>query len=65
MIKPIERQNSFLLPDELGWECNDELQELILDWAKRASNYSDLPASVVGAELIDDMYAVIKKYQNV
>lgn len=64
--------HEFLLPDELGWKCNDELNQLLEDWSKKMSGYAK-DAGTFGefkqlmevgkAELIDDFYAIIKKYQ--
>jgi hypothetical protein len=66
-------KNEFLLPDELGWKCNDELGEVIDDWCeciykvvKKCPNENNRHAlwSVTKAQLMDNMYAVIKKYQS-
>lgn len=67
------KKNEFLLPDELGWACNDEISGLmkkklfkIAQLAERnsddSSNYMLLEVGI--AEIIDDMYAIIKKYQK-
>lgn len=59
--------NEFSLPDDLGWECNDELQKCIDVWAVKAIPILELgavPPGIIKAELIDDMYAIIKKYQQ-
>lgn len=59
----------FSLPDDLGWECNDELQGVINDWLETASKYKGelkdpMMMAVLKAELIDNMYSVIKKWQQ-
>lgn len=67
-------EHEFLLPDELGWECNDEVHKAIEDWltmvAKnrekngyKIGNEFRLFMTVAIAELSDDVYAIIKKYQ--
>lgn len=69
--------NQFLLPDELGWECNDKVSKLIDKWfnsfVELASklgkdildkNEVNMLWEVGKAELMDNMYAVIKKYQT-
>lgn len=64
--------NQFLLPDELGWECNDKISKLIDEWTEYIatfvkkypeSNYNFGLWQVAKAQLMDDMYAVIKQYQ--
>lgn len=64
-------RNDFLLPDELGWDCNDELNEIVKDKIKTLENAlsmgaikSGIYADVWIANLLDDIYAVIKKYQK-
>lgn len=65
--------NQFLLPDELGWECNDEISACVDKWVNQISDAVDSAASsdtkrtvwsVAKAELMDDIYAIIKKYQG-
>jgi hypothetical protein len=65
--------NQFLLPDELGWECNDILSDMLLEYALKATtvclentekNYMSAMLRVVTAEYMDNMYAVILKYQK-
>lgn len=65
--------NEFLLPNELGWECNDELSDLLERWhtdwfTQRQLGKFEAPTwaqwKVHKATLIDEMYAVIKKYQE-
>lgn len=67
--------NEFTLPDDLGWECNDEVSKIIADWLTRIGkdrekkNYATgnefkLYIGVAIAELSDDVYSVIKKYQQ-
>lgn len=65
--------NEFLLPDELGWEANDELNALIKKKIERLQELNEtkidgvrasIHIDVFIAELIDDIYAVIKKYQE-
>lgn len=65
--------NEFLLPEELGWEANDEISELIINrlqklaklWEKTGgdpnNSYALLKIGV--AEIMDDVYKLIKKYQ--
>jgi len=64
--------NDFLVPDELGWECNNEISTLIDEIMQRFEDKTnDLPFHekvtvwhVTKAELMDNIYAVIRKYQN-
>jgi uncharacterized protein YegP (UPF0339 family) len=66
-------KNEFLLPDDLGWACNDEVHKVIADWLQKVSKYWNKQGAPVGnelqmfmtvaiAELSDDVYSVIKKY---
>lgn len=57
--------NEFLLPNELGWVCNDKLQEYVKGWYARTEvlTKEGVPLTVSTAELIDNVYAIIKKYQ--
>lgn len=67
--------HEFLLPDELGWACNDEVSKAIDKWRndftknmKRAGtdengNWPMALWEVSKAELMDEIYAIIKKYQ--
>lgn len=64
-------KNDFLLPDELGWDCNDELNALVKSHIKKLESIADGSAQKQGfivdiwiAELLDDTYAIIKKYQT-
>jgi len=59
----------FGLPDDLGWECNDEISEYIDIWAAelastimKADSFIIWPVSK--AQLMDNIYAIIKKYQE-
>lgn len=57
--------NEFLLPNELGWDCNDEMRTRIEKFVKSIKD--GLPPFVLEAaqaELSDDLYAIIKKYQE-
>lgn len=74
--------NEFLLPNELGWDCNDEIKARINSWlaacsVRQSDIMSDIRVSqetryetlktfneVANAELADDIYAIIKKYQE-
>jgi hypothetical protein len=62
--------NEFLLPTELGWKANDELADYIDEWVRVLRQeillfeHSDPKLwSIAKAELMDNMYAIIKKYQ--
>lgn len=61
--------NDFLLPDDLGWECNDEVSRLIDAWATNLDRDGQFTPgvpvlwSVAKAELMDDIYDIIRKYQ--
>lgn len=64
-------ENEFLLPDELGWEANDEVTDLVnKSMAKIGENVTGeggidhFTISVGVAQMIDDIYALIKKYQK-
>lgn len=57
--------NEFLVPNELGWDCNDEMRartEKFLESLEKGLNPIVLEAAK--AELSDDLYAIIKKYQE-
>lgn len=70
-------EHSFLLPDELGWACNDEISQYIDVWAlkllpailSKKANFAESMNSrqmlweVGKAELMDNVYAIIKKHQ--
>jgi hypothetical protein len=64
------QRNDFLLPDELGWECNDEISNAIDLWAKDCDRAdpertdSKMLWGVAKAQLMDNIYAIIKKYQG-
>lgn len=71
----MKQRNDFLLPNELGWKCNDELSELLsqyaFDWSTVLTEYArkdqksgELLAMVITAEAMDNIYAVIKEYQK-
>jgi len=57
----------FLLPDELGWECNDKLSILFGEYAVVYSTLAlrnemgAMKACV--AEFTDKSYSIIKEYQ--
>lgn len=66
-------RNDFSLPDDLGWDCNDELSELIIGWLAeflpklpplQDHNAFTAMTKVGVAQLMDDVYTVIKKYQE-
>lgn len=67
-------RNEFLLPNELGWEANDKigmrLREYANAWATSVmENMNDeqrahVMSAVLTAEAMDDVYAIIKKYQK-
>lgn len=69
----MSRTTAFLLPDELGWECNDEINAMI---TKKLLKLGKLGVEAGGisskgilleitiAEIIDSSYAIIKKYQK-
>lgn len=65
--------NQFLLPDELGWDCNDEISELMIDKLAKLAEHVLKAGSTIAkrrmikagvAEIMDEVYAIIKKYQN-
>jgi len=69
------KRNDFILPDDLGWGCNDELSEMMYEYAEKAieivlkgmtadHNKAGGYLTVLTAEYMDNMYAVIKKYQK-
>lgn len=61
----------FSLPDDLGWECNDEISKYLDDWMLMVGNMLD-PMKPVDrefwqvskAELMDNVYSIIKRYQD-
>jgi hypothetical protein len=61
--------NEFLLPTELGWKANDELADYVDKWVNKLRDellleHNDPKLwSIAKAELMDNMYAIIKKYQ--
>ena len=59
-------KNDFLLPDELGWECNDKISKYIDEWVKNLTKHQSTPWvwPVAKAELMDNVYAIIKEYQK-
>jgi len=68
-------RNDFLLPDELGWECNDEISKYMDKWFNQLISHAKeiLQSDTVGmyalfqiskAEIMDNIYAIIKKYQT-
>lgn len=67
--------NAFSLPDDLGWQANDEVHKTIADWLIKTGRIQEKRNFVVGgefrmfmevaiAELSDDVYTIIKKYQG-
>lgn len=69
--KIIDAPNEFLLPDELGWECNDKISEYIDEWAKTYVSFMKKTGDdntalweISKAQLMDNIYAIIKKYQE-
>jgi hypothetical protein len=73
MKKLKQATNEFLLPDELGWQCNDEISDYIDTWIKNFIKHSKdsdtqrelyILMEISKAELMDNIYAIIKKYQN-
>lgn len=68
-------KNEFLLPNELGWQCNDEVAKAIANWLTTVAHHRQKEDWSVGpdfkmfmdvaiAELSDNVYAIIKKYQE-
>lgn len=64
----------FLLPDELGWKCNDEINTAIRRIMTNAgrhmnpddsANFSQAALEVMIAEISDTTYGIIKKYQKI
>lgn len=61
----------FSLPDDLGWECNDEISKYLDNWMLMVGNMLD-PMKPVDrefwqvskAELMDNVYSIIKRYQD-
>lgn len=57
-------KNQFLLPDDLGWKCNDDISKYIDTWARKVPKVYDYGVwQVSKAELMDNIYAIIKRYQ--
>jgi len=68
--------HEFSVPDDLGWQCNDEISKAIDQWRNnfvkvmkrigqdRHGNWDMATWEVSKAELMDDIYAIIKKYQS-
>lgn len=62
--------HEFLLPNELGWECNDEISEYMDTWRDEVLTHSSnfrnesLAWTVFKAQLMDNVYAIVKKYQE-
>lgn len=68
-------KHEFMLPDELGWACNDEVHAVIKNWLTSIAKNREKGGYTVGnefamfmgvaiAQLSDDVYATIKKYQE-
>jgi len=57
--------NAFALPEALGWECNDEIKastiKTLETWLKIQQA---VPMSLVAAEIMDNTYTIIKKYEG-
>jgi hypothetical protein len=64
-------KNEFLLPEELGWACNDEISDYLDKWVdmllenKLTIGSGAMMWSVAKAELMDNIYAIIKNYKGV
>lgn len=65
--------NDFSLPSDLGWKCNDEISDLIDEWSDNLAkiakvdddiNFNKGLWQVAKAQLMDNIYTVIKKYQE-
>lgn len=67
--------HDFNLPDDLGWACNDEVHKAIADWLTRIGKLREKRGWTTGnefrmfmevaiAELSDDIYAIIKKFER-
>lgn len=64
--------NDFKLPDQLGWECNDEISKYLDRWMSKTAETTvksdgkiDMVIwQVAKAELMDDVFAIITKYQE-
>lgn len=68
-------KSKYLLPEELGLECNEAVGRAIDEWVVRfqdnrvdmiATNaeYSKMFWIVAKSELADNIYTIIKKYQH-
>jgi hypothetical protein len=61
--------NGYLLPTDLGWECNDEInakfKEILHQWDVGIKKGDTIfITDVLIAQIMDEMYAIIKKYQE-
>lgn len=66
-MKALDRVDNyeFLLPDDIGWRCNDEISDYIDKWARKLPKVIDYGTwQVAKGELMDNIYALIKKYQK-
>lgn len=69
---PDENEDSFALPNDLGWACNDEVSLLMDEWMNETAKV--LPTSdgkidmamwqVAKAQLMDRVYLIIRRYQE-
>ncbi len=63
-----KKRNDFKLPDELGWEANDAIRKVIFEWLHEVTTGKPMTSMVMMdvavAQLSDDVYAAIKKYQK-
>lgn len=67
-------KHEFILPNELGWECNDEINAMVKEKLNLLADYMEngfitkdninATTNVWIAELMDNMYAIIKRYQD-
>lgn len=73
MPKQTKPDVTFLLPDTLGWECNDEISEYIDKWMDRVyealkrrpePNFAKGFWQAAKAELMDNIFYIIQKYQT-
>jgi uncharacterized protein (UPF0305 family) len=63
---------AFSLPDDLGFECNDEVSKYVDAWLKDVTNNvmglnqegRHMVWQVAKAELMDNIYSIIKRYQE-
>jgi hypothetical protein len=67
--------HEFMLPDELGWTCSDEVHKCIANWLTKVGKEREKRDWTVGnefrmfmevaiAELSDDVYSIIKNHQT-